>query len=80
MVGFPGESEDDFSQLKEFVREAKIDRLGVFTYSDEEGTEAFKLLEKVPEEIMQKRFDELMKIQQEISIEKMNSLFNLFPP
>ena len=71
IVGFPGEEEEDFKQLVEFVKEVKFDRLGVFTYSDEEGTYAADNLEdNVPEKVKQQRYDEIMLIQQKISLEK----------
>ncbi len=70
MVGYPGETEDDFEQLKEFVRIAKFDRMGAFAYSEEEGTYSAENYEDyVPEEVKQKRLDELMALQQEISAE-----------
>ena len=70
MVGYPGETEDDFEQLKEFVRIAKFDRMGAFVYSEEEGTYSAENYEDdVPEEVKQKRLDELMALQQEISAE-----------
>lgn len=70
MVGFPGETEEDFEQLKEFVRWAKFDRMGAFAYSEEEGTySALHYQDDVPEEVKQRRLDELMAIQQQISAE-----------
>lgn len=70
MVGYPGETEEDFEQLKEFVRIAKFDRMGAFAYSEEEGTYSAENYEDdVPEEVKQKRLDELMALQQEISAE-----------
>lgn len=70
MVGYPGETEDDFEQLKDFVRIAKFDRMGAFAYSEEEGTYSAENYEDdVPEEVKQKRLDELMALQQEISAE-----------
>lgn len=68
MVGHPGESEDDFRALKQFVRELRFERMGAFAYSDEEGTYAHRhYTDDVPQEIKQARLDELMGIQQEIS-------------
>ena len=69
IVGFPGESEADFAELCAFVAEAKIDWLGVFTYSDEEGAKAFELdaALKVPNRTIQARRRKLMKLQQKIS-------------
>ena len=67
MVGFPSETEDDFNQLKEFVKEMKFDHLGCFTYSQEEGTVAGRLPEQIDEETKEKRQNEIMEIQREIS-------------
>ena len=69
IVGFPGESEADYKELESFVRAAKIDWLGVFTYSDEEGAQAYELdaLLKVPNRTIQARRRRLMKLQQTIS-------------
>lgn len=70
MVGHPGETEQDFKELKEFVRKVRFDRMGAFAYSEEEGTYSAKQYEdNVPQEIKQQRLDELMEIQQEISSE-----------
>jgi ribosomal protein S12 methylthiotransferase len=70
IVGFPGESLADFELLEEFVKEAKIDWLGAFPYSDEEGSAAFDLDEKVPRKVIESRRKRLMKLQQKISAEK----------
>lgn len=67
IVGFPGETEQDFETLCDFVREAKFDWLGVFGYSDEDGAKAFGLDGKVPARTIERRKRELMKIQQRIS-------------
>lgn len=68
MVGFPGETEGDFNELMDFVREARFDRMGAFAYSEEEGTYSAKHYEDdVPEDVKQQRLDELMDLQQEIS-------------
>ena len=70
MVGFPGETEEDFEQLKEFVRKARFERMGAFAYSEEEGTYAAKHYDDdIPDDIKQSRLDELMSIQQEIAEE-----------
>lgn len=69
LVGHPGESQQDFEEMCDFVREYKIDRLGVFTYSHEENTHSHTLQDDVPEEVKQERAEELMAIQQEISAE-----------
>ena len=68
MVGFPGETEEDFEELKEFVQKARFDRMGAFAYSEEEGTYAAEAYEdSIPQEVKQARLDELMALQQEIS-------------
>jgi len=67
IVGYPGETEDDFEQLMDFVRTYKFDRLGVFQYSPEEDTPAYELTDDVSDEVKQDRADRLMMLQQEIS-------------
>jgi ribosomal protein S12 methylthiotransferase len=67
IVGYPGETEDDFEQLMDFVRRVRFDRLGVFHYSHEEHTGAYLLEDDVPEEVKQDRADRIMMLQQEIS-------------
>ncbi len=67
IVGFPGETEDQFRELLDFVGETEFDRLGAFTYSPEEGTPAAKLPDQLPEEVKQERFSRLMELQQKIS-------------
>lgn len=67
IVGFPGETEADFEALCDFVRAAKFDWLGVFSYSDEEGSKAFHLGEKVPARTIERRKNALMKLQQGLS-------------
>lgn len=70
LVGFPGETEADFEELKEFIKKTKFERLGVFPYSHEEGTYASKkFTDDVPEDVKQARADEIMEIQQQISAE-----------
>ena len=70
MVGFPGEGEAEFEELKEFVRWAKFDRMGAFAYSEEEGTPAQKnFVDEGPDEVKQQRLSELMDLQQSISAE-----------
>ena len=70
MVGYPGETEIDFEELKEFVRKVRFDRMGAFAYSEEEGTYSAKhYKDNIPQEVKQQRLDELMAIQQEISNE-----------
>lgn len=70
ITGFPGETEEDHEELKEFVDEMEFDRLGVFTYSPEENTPAAEMADQVPEEVKEERRDELMELQQEISYDK----------
>ena len=71
LTGYPGETEEDFRQLEEFVREARFERLGVFPYSEEEGTySALRLRDDVPEEEKRRRTDLLMEVQSAISHEK----------
>lgn len=72
ITGFPGETEEDHQELMEFVDEMEFDRLGVFTYSAEEGTPAASMDGQIPEELKEARRDELMELQQEISLEKGN--------
>ncbi len=67
IVGFPGESEEDFEELCEFIGEAKFDRFGAFTYSREEGTPAYNLDAQIDEQIKQDRYDIIMQQQMEIS-------------
>ena len=70
IIGFPGETEEDHEELKEFVDEMEFDRLGVFTYSPEENTPAAEMADQVPEEVKEERRDELMELQQEISYDR----------
>ena len=68
ITGYPGETEQDFEEMKEWVSETGFERLGVFTYSHEENTHAFKLEDNVAQKVKQKRADEIMKIQKKISL------------
>ena len=70
IVGFPGETDGDFRQLTTFVEQAEFDHLGVFTYSDEEGTAAFDLEGRVPARVKKARQNELMRIQKRISLRR----------
>ena len=70
IVGFPGETEDQFKELLDFVEETEFDRLGAFAYSPEEGTPAAKMPDQLPEEIKQERLDRLMSLQQKISLKR----------
>ena len=69
IVGYPGETSEDFDLLKKWVKKSKFDRLGCFTYSHEENTGAFNLIDDVPDEIKHKRLNEIMEIQSQISWE-----------
>ena len=70
MVGFPGETDDDFQQLLDFTRWARFERMGAFAYSEEEGTySASHYADDVPEDVKQRRLDKLMRVQQHISAE-----------
>ena len=70
LVGFPGETEEDFQDLCDFVTEMKFERLGVFQYSHEEDTRAYELEDNIPAEVKAERANRIMEIQQEISFEK----------
>ena len=72
ITGFPGETEADHQEVMEFVDEMEFDRLGAFTYSPEEGTPAETMEGQIPEEVKEERRDEIMELQQEISLEKGN--------
>ena len=69
IVGFPGETDEDFAELKNFLQVQRLDKVGVFTYSREEDTAAYDFPEQVPEEIMQERYHDLMSMQSLISQE-----------
>lgn len=70
IAGFPGETADDVEELKGFLEEHRFDRVGIFTYSHEEGTSAHDLVDDVPQEVKEERAREIMEVQQEISYEK----------
>lgn len=74
IVGYPNESEEDFRQLCDFVEEIKFHRLGVFTYSQEEGTTAFDLGDPIPKEVKDERLGRIMELQQQISEARNESL------
>ncbi len=73
ITGFPGETEEDFNEMKAFLDEYKLDKVGVFKYSQEEGTAAAKMANQIPEEVKEYRENELMMIQRQVS-EKINEL------
>ncbi|MBQ7564918.1 MAG: 30S ribosomal protein S12 methylthiotransferase RimO [Lachnospiraceae bacterium] len=70
ITGFPGETEEDFRTLYNFVDETEFERLGVFPYSEEEGTKAAELADQVPQEVRESRRDEIMLLQQEIAFDR----------
>ena len=72
MVGFPGETQEDFEKLCNFVESAKFDKLGAFAYSKEEGTPAAKLKEQVHPMTKKARYNKIMEIQQKVSEENLN--------
>ncbi|ADL68908.1 30S ribosomal protein S12 methylthiotransferase RimO [Thermoanaerobacterium thermosaccharolyticum] len=74
IVGFPGETDTEFDDLKDFIKEKKFNKLGVFTYSREEDTEAYGMPNQVPEKIKQKRYNEIMLLQRNISLNNNKSL------
>ncbi len=74
MVGYPGESEDDFQMLKDFVSDVKFDRLGVFKFIPEPGTKAAELSDQIDERLKEERLDELMSLQHDISLERNKKL------
>jgi len=70
IAGFPGETRDDVEELKMFLQQMRFDRVGIFTYSHEEGTSAHELVDNIPAEEKEERAREIMEVQQEISLEK----------
>ncbi|HLT31183.1 MAG TPA: 30S ribosomal protein S12 methylthiotransferase RimO [Myxococcaceae bacterium] len=74
IVGLPGETDEDFELLKEFVKTQRFERLGVFQYSDEEGTAAYDFADKVPQKIIERRWREIMAIQKRINREQNRKL------
>jgi len=74
IVGYPGETEEDFQELCDFVEEFKFERMGTFTYSQEENTGSYNLGDPVPDEVKRARQSRLMEIQREISAEKNGKL------
>lgn len=70
IAGFPGETRDDVEQLKQFLEEVRLDRVGIFTYSHEENTSAYELKDNIPAAEKEARAQEIMEVQQEISFEK----------
>jgi ribosomal protein S12 methylthiotransferase len=70
MVGFPGETDEDFTELCEFVKETRFERFGAFTFSPEEGTAAAEMTDQIDEQVKQDRYDILMQTQLTVSEEK----------
>jgi ribosomal protein S12 methylthiotransferase len=70
IAGFPGETEEDVEEVKDFLQQQRFDRVGIFTYSHEEGTSAYEVEDNIPAEEKQRRAQEIMEVQQEISCEK----------
>ena len=70
MVGFPGETEEDFEELKNNLKKWKFDRLGCFIFSPEEGTKAYDMPDQIDEETKQRRYDEIYELQKQISGEQ----------
>lgn len=70
ITGFPGETREDVEELKDFLRRMRFDRVGIFTYSHEENTSAYQLEDNIPAEEKEARAQEIMEVQQEISLEK----------
>ena len=70
IAGFPGETRDDVEDLKQFLEEVRLDRVGIFTYSHEENTSAYELVDNIPADEKEARAQEIMEVQQEISFEK----------
>ena len=73
IVGYPGETEEDYKELYQFVEELKFDRLGVFTYSEEEGTTAADLDDNIPVEVKNERKNQIIELQHDISLERNES-------
>jgi ribosomal protein S12 methylthiotransferase len=70
IAGYPGETENDVEELKTFLQKMRFDRVGIFSYSHEENTSAYDLVDNVPAEVKEQRAQEIMEVQQEISLEK----------
>ncbi|MFZ1262965.1 MAG: 30S ribosomal protein S12 methylthiotransferase RimO, partial [Chitinophagaceae bacterium] len=81
IAGFPGETTDDVEELKDFLKRQRFDRVGIFTYSHEEGTSGFALTDDVPADEKERRAQEIMEVQQEISLElnqeKVNKVYKV---
>ena len=73
IVGYPGETEQDFNELYNFVKDIRFDRLGVFTYSEEEGTSAADLDDNIPQEVKNDRKNQIIELQHDISLARNES-------
>lgn len=73
ITGYPGETEEHFEHLKNFIKEMRFDRVGIFEYSREKGTPSYDMKPRIPKKVAHRRFKELMKIQQQISLERNKS-------
>ena len=73
IVGYPGETEEYFEHLKQFIKDMRFDRVGIFEYSREKGTPSYDMKPKIPKKVAHKRFKELMEVQQQISLERNRS-------
>ena len=69
IVGYPGETEQEFEELMDFVRETQFDRMGAFIYSQEEGSQAAKFPAQIPEDVKKERLERLMSVQQEVALQ-----------
>ena len=76
IAGFPGETLDDVEELKLFLQQQRFDRVGIFTYSHEEGTSAFAMIDDIPQNEKDRRAQDIMEVQQEISYEKNSEKLN----
>jgi len=80
IVGFPGETDDDFQQLLDFLEEVQLDRVGVFTYSAQEGTRAFDLPDDVPDELKRERLERVTEVQRLVTAERYEGMIGLTVP
>src|SRR5690606_37454960 len=70
IAGFPGETDEDVEEVKQFLQKIEFDRVGIFTYSHEENTAAYELKDNIPQEVKQQRAEDIMEVQRDISYEK----------
>jgi ribosomal protein S12 methylthiotransferase len=74
ILGFPGETDEEYNELLDYVEEARFERAGAFKYSQEEGTKAGEIFEQVPDEVIEERYERLLEIQSEVSLNKNRAL------